>query len=133
MHSRLVLWRQPVSSCVHQFHANGYICTGKLHVKIPNWLGSYHRIWYVSRIHDSIYNRAAKYISFSADESASQCVGSTADLASRYRTSFTTSGYTSISAFAGKPKQCIGPMADTSTTESGDDTAAQVSYRSSGK
>ena len=96
-------------------------------------MGSYYWTWYASRIHDSVSNRATKYISFSADESASQYVGSTADPASRYRTSFTTSGYTYVSTFASKPKQRVGPMADASTTESGDDTAAQVSYRSPGK
>ena len=96
-------------------------------------MGSNYWTWYASKIHDSISNRAAKYIGFAPDESASQCVGSTADPASRYRTSFTTSGYTYISAFASKPKQHVGPMADDSTTESGNDTAAQISYRSPGK
>ena len=96
-------------------------------------MGSYYWTWYASRILDSISNRATKYIGFSADESASQCVGSTADPASRYRTSFTTSGYTYVSTFASKPKQRIGPMVDTSTTVSGDDAAAQVSYISPGK
>jgi len=100
---------------------------------IPGWLGSDYWTWYASRIHDSISNRATKYIGFSADESASQCVGSTADPASRYRTSFTTSGYTYVSTFASKPKQCVGPMADTSTIESGNDTTTQISYRSLGK
>ena len=89
--------------------------------------------WYASGIHDSISIEAAKYIGFSADESASQCVGSTADPASRYRTNFAVVGYTYISTFASKPKQRVSPMADASTTESDDDTVAQVSYGSSGK
>ena len=65
--------------------------------------------WYASRIHDSISNRATKHISFSANESADQCIGCTADSASRYRTSFTTSGYTYVSTFASEPKQHVGP------------------------
>jgi hypothetical protein len=89
--------------------------------------------WYASGIHDSISIKAAKYIGFSVDEPARKCVGSTADSASRHRTSVTTSGYTCINAFASKSKPCVGPMADTSTTISGDDVTTQVSSRSSGK
>jgi len=95
-------------------------------------LGSNYWTWYASRIHDSISIKAAKYIGFSADESASQCVGFKADSASRYRTSVTTGGYTYVSAFASKSKQRVGPMADTSTAISGDDAAMQVCYRSPG-
>ena len=76
---------------------------------------------------------ATKYIGFSTDESASQCAGSTADPASRYRSDFTAVGYTCISTFVSKPKQHVSPMTDISATESDNDTAAQVSYRSSGK
>jgi len=68
-----------------------------------------------------------------ANESASQCVGSTADSTSRYRTNVTTSSYTYISTFASKSKQHVGLVADTSSTVSGDDAAAQVSYRSPGE
>ena len=87
--------------------------------------------WYASGIHDPISIKAYKYIGFSADESASQRIGST-DSASRYRTSITTSGYTYVSTFASKPKQCVGSMADTSTIVFGDDAATQVCYRSHG-
>ena len=45
-------------------------------------MGSYYWTWCASRIHDSISNRATNYIIFSADESASQCVGSAANPAS---------------------------------------------------
>jgi len=96
-------------------------------------LGSNYWTWYASRIHDSISNKATKYIGFSADESASQCVGFTADSALRYRTNITTSGYTYVSTFGSKPKKRVGSIADTSTTVSGDDAAAQVSYKSPGK
>ena len=96
-------------------------------------MGSYYWIWYASRIHDSIFNRATKYVGFSANESPSQCVGSIADPASRYRTGFTAVGYTCISAFASKSKQHVGPVADTSTAEYSDDDTTQVSYRSPGK
>ena len=41
-----VIDAQPIStvastqilSCVHQFYAHGYICTGKLYVRISSWL-----------------------------------------------------------------------------------------------
>ena len=91
------------------------------------------RSWYASRVYDSVSNRATKHIGFSADESASQRVGSSADPVSRCHTDFIAVGYACISTFASKPKQRVGPMADASTTESGDDTAAQVSYRNPGK
>ncbi|XP_039827298.1 uncharacterized protein LOC120689010 [Panicum virgatum] len=70
--------------------------------------------------------RLAKYIGFSADEPARQCVGFAADSASRYRTSITTSGYTCISTFASKSKQHVGSMVDISTAVSGDDAATQL-------
>ena len=76
----------------------------ELYVRIPSWLGSNYWTWYASRIHDSISNGAIKHIGFSADESACQCIGSTADSASRYRTSITTGSYTYVSTFASKPK-----------------------------
>ena len=96
-------------------------------------MGSYYWTWYASRIHDSVSNRATKYIGFSADESASQYVDSSCNPASRCRTGLTAIGYTYISTFASEPKQHVGPMADASTTELGDDTAAEVSYGSPGK
>ena len=95
-------------------------------------MGSNYSTWYASGIHDPISIKEAKYIGLSADESASQCIGFTADSASRYRTSVTTGSYTYVSAFTSKSKQRVGPMADTSTIVSGDDAATQVSYRSHG-
>ena len=43
---------------------------GELHVRIPNWLESNYWTWYASGIHGSVSIKAAKYISFSADEPA---------------------------------------------------------------
>ena len=94
---------------------------------------SYYWISYSPRVHGVIFSRATKLIGFAADESASQCVGFTADSALRYRTNITTSGYTYVSTFGSKPKKRVGSIADTSTTVSGDDAAAQVSYKSPGK
>ena len=76
---------------------------GELHVRIPSWLESNYWTWYASGIHDSISIKATKYIGFLADESARQCVGSTADPTSRYCTNVTTSGYTNVSTFSSKP------------------------------
>ena len=133
MHSRLVLWRQ----------LSFLLCT-----PIPHqWLYMHRQtLWQDTQLAGILLldlvclqstwfhlHRAAKHIGFSADESTSQCVGCTADPASRYRTSFTTSGYTYVSTFASKPKQHVGSMAHASTTEYGNDTATQVSYRSPGK
>ena len=84
-------------------------------------MGSNYWTWCASRIYDSISNRAAKHIGFSADELAGQCIDFTAGSTSRYRISVTTGGYTYVSTFASKPKKRVGSMADTSTTESGDD------------
>jgi hypothetical protein len=78
-------------------------------------------IWHASRVHGVICSRAAKLISFTADESASQCVGSTADAIPRHRTSSTAVGYDYISTIASKPKQRVGFWADTSAAKFGDD------------
>ena len=55
MYSRLVLQHLLISSCVHQFHANWYTYTGKLHARVPGWLGSYYWIWYAPRIYDASF------------------------------------------------------------------------------
>ena len=96
-------------------------------------MGSYYWIWYAPRVYDAIFGRAAKHIGFTADESASQCVDSTTEPVSRLRIGFTSVGYTCISTIASKSKQRVGPMADTSIAESGNDDTAQVSYESLGK
>ena len=54
-------------------------------------MGSYYWLWYASRVLYSIYKGASKLVGFTAVESTSKCVGSTADPAKRQHVSSTDS------------------------------------------
>ena len=110
-------------------HANGHTSTGRIHDRIPGWMESCFWLWYAPRVHDVICSKIAKLIGFTADESTSLCVGTTADPVSRRRTGSTAVGSNYISTIASKSNQHIGFWIDTTTTKSSDDDTAQVSYR----
>jgi hypothetical protein len=118
-----------VRPCVYKLYANGHTCTGRLHDRIPYWMGSYYWLWYASRVLYSIYKGASKLVGFTADESADNYVGSTADPASRYCTGSTAGSSNCISTIANKSNQCVGFRADISSAEFGNADTTQVSYR----
>ena len=60
-----------VCSCVYKFYTNGYTCKGRIHDRVPGWMGSCYWLWYPSRVLDVICSRAVKHIGFTADESIS--------------------------------------------------------------
>ena len=72
---------------------------------------------------------ASKLVGFAAGESADNCVGSTADLASRQSGGSTASGSNCISTIANGTYQRVGFWADISSAKFGDADTTQVSYR----
>jgi len=80
-------------------------------------VGSYYWLWYASRVHDLICSGIGKLISFAADESADNYVGSTAGSSN------------CISTIANRSNQYVGFWAGISSAESGFDDTTQVSYR----
>ena len=81
------------------------------------------------RVLDSIYYGASKLVSFTAIESVSKCVGSTADSASRQHVGSIASGSKCISTAINGSSQRVGCWVDTSSAKLGDADTTQVSYR----